>query len=71
MTFYVQTHKKSFSKQCKRAQVRLQEVMKVKDLKLIIYLIVTEHQSEVSSDRRSCGTRNADYSHVSLLLGRK
>lgn len=69
MTFYVQTHKKSFSKQCKRAQV--QEVMKVKDLKLIIYLIVTSHQSEVSSDRRSCGTRNADYSHVSLLLGRK
>lgn len=66
MTFYVQTHKKSFSKQCKRAQVQLQEVMRV-----IIYLIVTEHQSEVSSDRRSCGTRNADYSHVSLLLGRK
>lgn len=29
-SFYVQTHKKSFSKQCKRAQVRLQEVMKVK-----------------------------------------
>lgn len=30
MSFYVQTHKNSFSKQCKRAQVRLQEVMKVK-----------------------------------------